>query len=263
MGDRSRRFILNHCWPAALGCAVLLCGCEPARQTIEAEDGTFFPGGRVILRFPMDGVAPPNEKTEKAEALEAAPVVGVLGAELDFAAAQGTTEAGIGSGAPAELHRAEIPGPATIRVDYELYDSSAAFMPGFWVYKILGIEGLVGMGFRQLNLKASAGEIHDAEDMFSMGPLVGGRLTVRPLGTAKGWDWFGIYGRGVLSYQVGDRARETTSETGELGIELGPFRHLGVYGGWRWWSFTRDRSSDDSKVKLDLDGPVVGLLLTF
>ena len=246
---RARRW--SYPLAALLFAAAAAAGCEARRQAIDASDRTvLFPAARGVFQAQLDE---PDKEGQ---------FQGVAGGELSFDHADGEANSNFGPGDPVELHGVTVPAPVRVALDYNLERYSAAFRGGFWVAHSLGIEGLLGLESHVLSLKASSPTApSDSEHWFSLGPMVGGHFSLRPVGFLESMRWLTIYGRLTASYGFGEYGKDAGAQSAETGLELGPFYHLGGFAGWRWWSLDRERSSNDSEVDLGVNGPVVGLLI--
>ena len=149
-----------------------------------------------------------------------------------------------------------VSGPGRIGAEIDFYTGSVVERGGFWIHRIVAIEGIVGLGVTYVDFDLTRSGAGGGNDTWSVGPLGGAQLTVRPL------DWLSFYARGTYYGGLADSSADFVElGTGELGFELMPLPGLSIFAGWHWEDYDEERRRE-SDLELELSGPVVGLHLT-
>jgi hypothetical protein len=186
---------------------------------------------------------------------------------LDFEVGRGEAQFGqtISAGERIALGESTIQGATRVVADAQVTAGSVAVRAGQrYARGILGVEGLFGLGYQNVETTVTSPVGTAASTLFSLGPIVGGKVSVRPL------PFIGVYGQ--VSYTLGLARDPAGLMAAELGLELRPLPAVSVLGGWRWWQYDEERESDtpiaigsedDSDIDFELSGPMVGLQIVF
>lgn len=214
---------------------VILAGCSTGAKTIKGEDeNAFSPVFRLSQSF-----MPLEEKVKS------------FGFEVSASHGAGKSSQQIAAADYIRLDRTDFFGPDSVDHKFDISTLSAAIKWGFWIKEIVGIEWLGGVGLTNMNLEiASAGQTVD-EDFHHRSLFAGLQVSVKPL------SYLGLYGRSSAAFY-----NNFDLSSVELGVSLSPVSNFSIFGGWRWWEYTYDRGYDSS-IRLEISGPMAGLLISF
>ena len=160
--------------------------------------------------------------------------------------------------------RDRVTGPAQVTTDYELITGSITGRAGIRAaHGILGVDGIVGLGAQNAELESVSGSIREHANLFSMGPVVGGRVTIQPVRFLE------VYAD--ARYTLGFARDLTGLGAAEVGVEVSPVPGAAIILGYRWWRYLEERddtirttlSVDRSDVDVQVSGLLIGARFTF
>lgn len=229
----------------------LLTSCDTVRpEDIEGQDnGASFPSLRATWEFSRDSTVTRTPGSAEPE----------LGIEVDLGYGAGSADQMLGATEFVVLNGARLNGPGPVATDYDLLAGSVSLAASRrWLGDAGNLTGLAGLGFQRLNIDIASGPGTASDDILSGGFFLGGQVTVQPL------DRLSLSAR--ASATIGVDSGNTMLGAAELTAEWMPIDRVGVFSGWRWWTYRRGNSEDagdDSNLDLGLSGPVAGLSLKF
>jgi hypothetical protein len=270
---RERSAVRAHSWFSAMGVVAmaLLPGC-PGSQIVPVESNdapVFFPSARVTW-FPeefegADQRASPLFGGRAAAATTATPtaapprtaaVRGSLGIELDAAATHGSDTQQLENLQTVQLDGPFISGPARLDTKFDLSSATLAARGGLWIKNRLGLEAMVGVGAIRLDFDLDSGNVHDSLTDQRYGPYIGGQVTYVLV------DSWTAYLRIAATHAL-DSGLTTVAylDMIELGTEAHVVDHVGLFAGWRWWTY--ENNHYPSNIDINASGPMVGLHVFF
>jgi hypothetical protein len=239
------------------------CATLPETRDIEVHDHRLAPGVRAryeILpgmdtrrrgsaldlatgKAPIQGARPDGKKVEAV-----AFTVNVAG---EVVRSVGRDDVDVPAGRNVQMG-IEIPGPATVDARVENYQGHVSIRPGGRFFDIVSIEGIVGVGFDDTELRLRVPGIDLRDEKADAAFVTGGRLSLRPIPLLD------LYGEGLIM------AGHFASTGFEAGGQLNLTPNVGVYGGYRWWSYHKSSfQGSGSDLEARFLGPVVGAAFTF
>ena len=142
--------------------------------------------------------------------------------------------------------------------DFSLVMGTLSGRGGIWFGGIVGIEGILGVGFIDSEIKVGAGALDVSREKTSWDLLAGAQATLRPL------PWLDVYARytglGGVDFDDGDSGVESY----ELGVSVGLTKQYGLalMTGWRHWE-VEETQTGESSIETELSDPFVGLQVGF
>lgn len=248
-----------------LAAVSLAATCDgPAPLDLDAKDGgRFAPSGRVAVEILpgtkarrrgglldlATGEVPAAGVTD--DRVEPRPVEFILSIAGEFATVEGRDHVPVPSGRVVDLG-GEISGPARVATDIENRRGHVTARPGVRFMDMISIEGLVGMGVDDTEVTIRSGGQRFTDQSTRPGFLAGIRVSLRPV------PLFDLYGQATMML-----GRMFTTDL-EVGAQLNLTRNLGLYGGYRRWTFREESlKKGGSDGDFELDGPTAGVSLTF
>ncbi len=138
--------------------------------------------------------------------------------------------------------------------DYDMLEATFAYRGGATVRRVWAIEGLVGLGYNDLNIQPLPGVSKQNHDYYGL--FAGGE--VRFAATHE----IGLYFRATGLFSGVDNSSQV-----ELGVSYALNRVLRLFGGWRQWELELENAGLGSAGEFDVDlktqGIVLGLGLDF
>ncbi len=248
-------------------CLLPVClagGLAATTEDVEGEDHeAVFPSFRLEWRI-LPREEPPTVQEAAGEDTSngsETPAVGALFSWeiVDFAFGCGDSSQTLGAGEYIYFEDFMITGPASVTTEYDLSWGATSVRGGASFYDLVDVEGILGVGYQYLGVELSSGTIEDGDTHWSVGPVTGARLAVRPM------KWLTLYGDGRVLAGLGPTVGSGLYAEG--GVSIHPTENVGISAGWRYWRAGLDRggllggSASDADVKLS--GPALGLRISF
>lgn len=184
---------------------------------------------------------------------------GQLALEIDYAAGIGGDDRQTNATGYVDFDGRRIPGAVTIQHNYDLHVATLGVRGGVRLFERVAIEGLGGLSVTALRFRMRAPGIRIQDTGVSMGTHVGARVTVTPF---PAFDLF-AQGRFHVLRGLQGRRRRISLGTAMVGGDLHLTPTLSLFGGWRWWHYVEDVSSESDFDDVRLSGPTFGALLRF
>jgi hypothetical protein len=220
----------------------------PANKEVTTSDGpVLYPTARVAVSFLPKSVSEGKDKH------------GVGEIEVDLTGTWGDGQQQLDAGERIRVGDFTRAGPATLNIDYTLFQA-AAVARGGWRVKNWEFLGFAGLGYIQSEIKVDDGVDGGRIKDDAVGPVIGLQVAWEPL---KRLD---VYGRAGLLL-----ATDVDSQQAELGVGYRVFEQGRLFLAYRWWryefepdSFTAGTGDDlTNHIDLRTNGFVLGLEVRF
>ncbi len=247
---------------AAMSIASTCRGPQPIDLDIE-DHGRFTPSGRAAVE-----IFPGNNERRRGSLLDImsgdAPVQGTEHDAYGGSSVEGTL-AVVGEIAVVEGHGVEpvpagrrvqfdepLNGPANATIDVDNIRGHVGVRGGVRFSDVVSLEAIMGLGIDNTRIRVSDVGFLQTGERTLPAPLVGARVSLRPI------PLFDLYGQATFMF-----GKMFTTDV-EAGGQLNLSRNVGLYGGYRRWSY-REESLKGSGSDADFvfDGPTAGLNITF
>ena len=242
---------------------VMNTGCQTTELDLDDRD-RFTAGGRVSYE-----IYPGNDKrrvgslldllTRASKSVDGESVTAqnarirpTISIDTAIASIKGSDHQQVAAGEVVEIGL-QIPGPARVKVSAESLRAHFAARGGVRFFDVLSLEGILGVGLDNTEVRIQGGGIDSREDSLAAVFLTGVRSTLRliPL--------FDLY----VEYLVSYASLDTEMEDLQVGVDLNVTRNVSLFAGYRWWDYEKNNFDQDSDVEIDFRGPTAGLSLKF
>lgn len=219
---------------------LMVAACAVSKDIDGSDDGLLYPTFRTTVQIVR------KEPKGKSRPL--------LGIEVGASEGMGHFDESLAVGQFLGFNGTEFRGPMPVHIDFRMREATVAARGGVRLAERWNIEGIAGLGYNQIRIRASQDGLVEAANQERWGPVVGVQF---------GWQalrWLELYARGQYLFL----GLDNRSQQLELGVNFRATRWLHFFTAYRTWRFTHDAIFENvADVDIRTDGIVLGLELRF